>query len=186
MVSYPGYDLNKLSGTVDAEYWNKLINHQSEPLYDKADVYNELCQVLFLLVTTSAGLEEGVIDSSEYINCIGTFDKLDHPRCWIARETGGEHGPLNTVGAVSSRNLFYEVGYRLSLNENGEYDAERGLAMLRKYAEKYGFGEKSGVEVAENLSQISTEYPATSAIGQYNNMAAISLQRYVTALATDL
>ena len=143
---------------------------------------------VYKLVTTSAGLEEGVIDSSEYINCIGTFDKLDHPRCWIARETGGEHGPLNTVGAIeqSCNFYFYEVGYRLSLNENGEYDAERGLAMLRKYAEKYGFGEKSGVEVAENLSQISTEYPATSAIGQgTNNMTAISLARYVTALATD-
>ena len=72
------------------------------------------------------------------------------------------------MGAIeqSCNFYFYEVGYRLSLNENGEYDAERGLAMLRKYAEKYGFGEKSGVEVAENLSQISTEYPATSAIGQ--------------------
>ena len=59
--------------------------------------------------------------------------------------------------------------------------------MLRKYAEKYGFGEKSGVEVAENLSQISTEYPATSAIGQgTNNMTAISLARHVTALATIL
>ena len=113
---------------------------------------------------------------------------MDHPRCWIARETGGEHGPLNTAGAIeqSCNFYFYEVGYRLSLNENGEYDAERGLAMLRKYAEKYGFGEKSGVEVAENLSQISTEYPATSAIGQgTNNMTAISLARYVTALATD-
>ena len=50
MVSYPGYDLNKLSGTVDAEYWNKLINDQSEPLYDKAtqDVYKRqdvICMV---------------------------------------------------------------------------------------------------------------------------------------------
>lgn len=60
------------------------------------------------------------------------------------------------------------------------------LQCFANTAEKYGFGEKSGVEVAENLSQISTEYPATSAIGQgTNNMTAISLARYVTALATD-
>lgn len=188
LVSYPGYDLNKLSGTVDAEYWNKLINDQSEPLYDKATQVRIAPGSVYKLVTTSAGLEEGVIDSSEYINCIGTFDKLDHPRCWIARESGGEHGPLNTAGAIaqSCNFYFYEVGYRLSLNENGEYDASLGLAQLRKYAEKYGFGEKSGVEIAENLSQISTEYPVTSAIGQgTNNLTAISLARYVTALATD-
>ena len=188
LVSYPGYDLNKLSGTVDAEYWNKLINDQSEPLYDKATQVRIAPGSVYKLVTTSAGLEEGVIDSSEYINCIGTFDKLDHPRCWIARESGGEHGPLNTAGAIaqSCNFYFYEVGYRLSLNENGEYDAQLGLAQLRKYAEKYGFGEKSGVEIAENLSQISTEYPVTSAIGQgTNNLTAISLARYVTALASD-
>lgn len=188
LVSYPGYDLNKLSGTVDAEYWSKLINDQSEPLYDKATQVRVAPGSVYKLVTTSAGLEEGVIDSSEYIDCIGTFDKLDHPRCWIARETGGEHGLLNTAGAIeqSCNFYFYEVGYRLSLNENGEYDAELGLAKLRKYAEKYGFGEKSGLEIAENVSQISTEYPATSAIGQgTNNMTAISLARYVTALATD-
>ena len=120
MVSYPGYDLNKLSGTVDAEYWNKLINDQSEPLYDKATQVRIAPGSVYKLVTTSAGLEEGVIDSSEYINCIGTFDKLDHPRCWIARETGGEHGPLNIAGAIeqSCNIYFYEVGYRLSLNEN--------------------------------------------------------------------
>lgn len=95
--------MNKLSGTVDAEYWNKLINDQSEPLYDKATQVRIAPGSVYKLVTTSAGLEEGVIDSSEYINCIGTFDKLDHPRCWIARETGGEHGPLNTAGLLSSR-----------------------------------------------------------------------------------
>ena len=72
MVSYPGYDLNKLSGTVDAEYWNKLINDQSEPLYDKATQVRIAPGSVYKLVTTSAGLEEGVIDSSEYINCIGT------------------------------------------------------------------------------------------------------------------
>lgn len=188
LVSYPGYDLNKLSGTVDSEYWNQLINDLSEPLYDKATQVRMAPGSVYKLVTTTAGLEEGVIDSSEYINGIGTFDKLDHPRCWIARESGGTHGPLNTAQAISqSCNIyFYEVGYRLSLNENGEYDASLGLEMLRKYAEKYGFAEKSGVEIAENVSQISTEYPATSAIGQgTNNLTAISLARYVTALADD-
>lgn len=188
LVSYPGYDINKLSGTVDSQYWNTLINDLSEPLYDKATQVRMAPGSTYKLVITTAGLEEGVIDSSEYINCIGMFDKLDNPRCWIARESGGMHGPLNTEQAISqSCNVyFYEVGYRLSLNENGEFSAALGLEKLRKYASLYGFDQKTGIEITENVSQISTEYPVTSAIGQgSNNLTAISLARYVTALADD-
>ena len=36
MVTYPSYDNNMLSGTVDPEYWAKLIDDQSDPLYNRA------------------------------------------------------------------------------------------------------------------------------------------------------
>ena len=36
MVSYPSYDNNKFSGTVDAEYYNKLNNDLSLPLFNNA------------------------------------------------------------------------------------------------------------------------------------------------------
>lgn len=188
LVSYPGYDINKLSGTVDSEYWAKLINDKSEPLYDKATQVRSAPGSTFKLVTAVAGLEEGVISPEEYINCTGIFDKLDNPRCWIARhQEGGMHGLLNTVGAIAhSCNLyFYETGYRLSLNDEGEYDASLGLEKLKKYAQLFGFGEKTGIEITENVSQISTEYPVSSAIGQgTNNMTLISDARYVTAIAS--
>ena len=36
LVIYPSYDNNMLSGTVDPEYWAKLIDDQSDPLYNRA------------------------------------------------------------------------------------------------------------------------------------------------------
>ena len=36
LVTYPSYDNNKFSGTVDAEYYNKLNNDQSLPLFNNA------------------------------------------------------------------------------------------------------------------------------------------------------
>lgn len=35
-MTYPSYDNNKFSGTVDAEYYNKLNNDQSLPLFNNA------------------------------------------------------------------------------------------------------------------------------------------------------
>ena len=64
---------------------------------------------------------------------------------------------------------FYEVGYRLSCDEEGKYNQELGLSKLRKYAEMFGFGSKTGLEILENEPQISDEFPVVSAIGQGTN-----------------
>lgn len=67
---------------------------------------------------------------------------------------------------------------------SGEYDAELGISKLKKYAEMFGLGEKSGVEITESQPRISDEYPVPSAIGQgTNNFTCSQLARYVTAVA---
>ncbi len=188
LVSYPGYDLNHFSGSVDPEYWKKLTQDLSRPLYNRATQAKTAPGSTYKLVSATAGLMEGVITKDEAIDCIGVFDKVDHPMCWIYRESGGTHGPLTTTDALgkSCNFYFYEVGYRLSLNQDGEYDASLGIERLNEYSKLYGFGEKTGVEIEENVSTLTTEYPVTSAIGQgTNNFTPISLARYVTAVASS-
>ena len=43
------------------------------------------------------------------------------------------HGSLNVVGAIqhSCNDFFYEVGYRLGQDENGNYDSSVGLENLK-------------------------------------------------------
>ena len=141
------------------------------------------------MITATAALQEGVVTSDELIECKGIFDKLDHPMCWIAREQeGGHHGELDTAGglAMSCNCYFYELGYRLSLNEDNEYDSSVGIERLNQYAAMYGFGEATGIEIPENVSALTTEFPVTSAIGQgTNNFTTISLARYATCVATE-
>ncbi len=186
LVSYPSYDINRLSGTVDASYYSQLQNDQATPLYNMATQELRAAGSVFKMVSAATGLEEGVITLNETINDTGTYYQFDNQfelSCWNTRG----HGPLDVVGALSwSCNYYFsEVGYRLSLDEDGNYNSALGLSKLREYASLFGFDSKSGIEIYENAPQISDENPIPSAIGQGTNaFANIHLARYLAAIAT--
>ena len=185
LVIYPSYDNNKFSGYMDAEYWNKLANDESnaKPLYNRATMTETAPGSTYKMISAIAGLEEGVIDTKERIRDEVIFDTvLPAVRCW----SSVSHGNETVVDAImnSCNYFFYEVGYRLSLDENGIYTPDLGNEKLRKYAEMFGMGDTSGIELAEADPQISTEYPIQSAIGQGNNdFTNVQLARYVSTIA---
>lgn len=185
-VTYPGYDNNRLANTVDADYYAALQSDLSLPLYDYATQQRTAPGSTFKMVTATAGLTEGVLSSpSEQILDEGQFTKVSpSPKCWIYPST---HGLINVSEAIrdSCNYFFYEVGYRLSCN--GEtYNADKGISAITKYAEMYGLGDTTGIEIPENEPQIATEYPITAAIGQSNNnYTTTELARYVTAVANS-
>ena len=183
-VSYPGYDNNRLANTMDSKYYNQLVTGLSRPFYNNATQERTAPGSTYKMLSAVAGLTEGVIDGGTYINCSGEFDKVTpSPRCWVYP---GAHGSLSVVGAleVSCNDFFYEVGYDLGLDKDGNYDSDKGVKALAKYAEEFGLGEKSGIEIPESEPQISDEYSVQSAIGQGNNNYTVSqLNRYVSAVA---
>lgn len=184
LVTYPSYDNNMMSGTVDAAYFSKLRNDLSQPLYNNATQAQKAPGSTFKPITAIAGLEEGVISLGETINCTGVYTDVAQPiRCWIYP---GRHGPLDVVGALqNSCNVFInEVAHRLSMDENGVYNTEKGLSILNKYASMFGLDHDSGVEITERDPQISDIDPERSAIGQgTNSFTNVQLSRYVAALA---
>ncbi|MCI6676043.1 MAG: penicillin-binding protein [Clostridiales bacterium] len=187
LVSYPGYDLNRMSGSVDAAYYKRLLEDLSSPLYNRATQTRTAPGSTFKLITSTAALMEGIIDENSKIWCTGIFNKLNHPRCWIYRDQGLTHGALTVSGAIkhSCNIFFYECGYRLSTDANGAYKPSLGLEKLSKYASLYGFDSTTGLEIVENKSKISDDLPVPSAIGQGNhNFTAIAIARYVTSIAT--
>ncbi|WP_087161546.1 penicillin-binding transpeptidase domain-containing protein [Lachnoclostridium sp. An169] len=183
-VSYPGYDNNRLANTMDSAYYTQLNTGDANTFYNRATQELTAPGSTFKMVTSVAGLTEGVIDGGTYLSCNGPFTKVTpSPRCWIYPSG---HGSLNITRAlqVSCNNFFYEVGYRLGIDENGNYNSETGTDKLAKYAEMFGLGQKSGVEISESSPQISTEDSVRSAIGQGNSNYTVSqLNRYVTAVA---
>lgn len=184
LVTYPSYDNNKLSGSADAVYLNRLQEDLSLPLYNNATQAKKAPGSTFKPITAIAALEDGVIGLYDTIDCTGEYKEVAPPiKCWIHP---GHHGPLNVVGGIqNSCNYFFsEVAHRLSTDENGVYSTDRGIAAIRKYATMFGLDRPSGIEISETPPELTTEDPERSAMGQGTNAYSnVQLSRYVAALA---
>lgn len=186
LVSYPSYDNNRMANGVDADYYAQLNADLSSPLLNYATQQRTAPGSTFKMVSATAGLQEGVINTNTIIKCNGIFEKITpSPRCWIYPR--GTHGNLNVTGGIenSCNIFFYEVGYRLG-TEGDRYNSDLGLEKLAKYAELYGLSEKSGVEISEYQPKVSDFDAVRSAIGQgTHNYTTVGLARYVTAVANS-
>ena len=184
LVTYPGYDNNKMANTIDSAYWNQLLSDKSNPMINYATYYSAAPGSTFKMVSATAALLENVITLNTRISCNGKFIEITPPpMCW--KRTG--HGNLDVSGAIanSCNVFFYNVGYKLS-NRSGVYNASEGLSTLEKYAAMYGLTEKTGVEIVEATPSVSKELPVPSAIGQgSNSFTAVGLTRYVAAIANN-
>ncbi len=187
-VSYPGFDNNRLTNTIDAKYYSQLLNDNARPMYSRATQERTAPGSTFKPLSAMAGLCEGVITTSpsNTITCTGVYTKVsNHPKCWVFTQRGGSHGAENVIEAIkdSCNVYFYEVGYRLGSTGNG-LSNEVGLEKLAKYATMFGLGDKSGLETEESEPHISDETIVPSAIGQGSHNYTVSqIARYVTTIA---
>jgi len=183
-VSYPGYDNNRLANSMDVNYYNQLYANSALPFYNKATQELTAPGSTFKPLSSIAGLTEGVISASSMIGCSGPYKNITpSPTCWI--HPGG-HGSLNVVNAIanSCNNFFYEVGFRLGLNDKGNYSSNQGLQNISKYATMFGLSEVSGLELPERTPNISNEDAVRSAIGQGTNVYSTSqLTKYIAGVA---
>ena len=185
LVSYPSYDNNKLSGTVDAKYYSSLVNDNASPLLNRATQSFIAPGSTYKPCTIIAGIDSGIISSSTTFNCSGVFDKVTpSPRCW--QKWG--HGSETPVTAIrDSCNVYmYNVGYNLACSKNGSYNSTYGTNILKKYSDMLGLSTKTGIEIEEGTPGASSQNAIASAIGQGNHRySTLNLARYVTTLATS-
>lgn len=186
MVSYPGYDTNRIN---DEAYYRELLEDPANPLLNYATQQLTAPGSTFKLVTATAALSESVVNLKETVNCKkkGTFTKVredpNPPKCWIYP---GRHKKQNLEGAIanSCNMFFYEMGYRLGTDGSYTYNSNYGVERIRKYAQLYGLSATSGVEISESEPQLLTSDPIRGAIGQDTNAyTTAGLARYVSAVA---
>ncbi|MCI9437144.1 MAG: penicillin-binding protein [Lachnospiraceae bacterium] len=184
IVSYPGYDNNRMANSVDADYFAQLNADKSRPQYNYATQYAAAPGSTFKIVSATAGLMTGVITLNSQITCTGTFGEGPlAPKCWRVWGHGVEH--LTSAIRDSCNYYFYNVGYQLSMG-SGTYNETEGLDTLREYADLFGLTEKSGIELVEAAPNISTEDPLRSAIGQgSNSFTTAALARYTATIANS-
>lgn len=186
MASYPDYE---------PELFVNGISQKKLDEYNKGDnIFNRAISGVyapgstFKMITAIAGLETGAITPTEKINDVGVYKKAHEPACWIWNSYGMTHGWLNVTDAIihSCNYFFYEVGYRVTI-EN-----------IAKYAKYYGLGQKTNVELPmEEEGVVATRDKAkergdewqigetlSAAIGQsYNSYTPIQMAKYISMLA---
>lgn len=176
--SYPTYDLGLYNK--DADYYSKLMQDDKQPLFDRALVGNFAPGSTFKPCVAAAALQEGVIDVNTSIYCSQNYDyyKSDIIRCL------GYHGATTVRDALSkSCNYFFaDVGRQLGINS------------MYIYAEKFGLGVNTGVEVYESSGILAGRdsdiwyggNTCQAAIGQSDNaFTTIQLATYAATLAND-
>ena len=162
-VSYPGYNNNLLVNDMDTDYYAKLSMDQSSPFFNKATQQTTAPGSTFKILSTIAGMSEGVIDDSTYIECTGSFDLVTPPiNCWNING----HGPIEIREAIeqSCNYYFNMVGFKLGQDGEGNFSENRSLAVLQKYASLIGLDKKTGIEITESspMCQILWLYPLIS------------------------
>ncbi len=184
MVSYPSYDNNMLTNSIDYEYYETILADKTTPMYSRATMQQTAPGSTFKMITAIAGMSEGAIAIDGVIKTTGYFDKTETPaKCWAYPSAHGTIG-ISTAIQESCNYFFYEVGYRLGTKSNGTFSDSLGVSTIAKYAAMFGLDSTSGIELSESTPQISSSDAIRSAIGQgTHNYTATQLARYVTALA---
>lgn len=177
-ASYPTYDLNRYSEY--GNYYVKLAENENSPMYNRAFVGSFACGSVYKPCVAGAALEEKTIDKDTEIYCKQNYDyyPTNVVKCMHY------HGDLNVTGAITqSCNYFFaETGRRL------------GIETMYLYAEKFGLGEYTGVEIEESKGFLagrdSTSWQAgntvQAAIGQSDNaFTPLQLATYAATIAND-
>ena len=188
MASNPDYNPNSWVGGISQADYNEIKEKNS--LFNKAISGSYAPGSLFKMVTALAGLESGVISTTEKINDTGVYTKYkdDQKKCWYYTSYHRGHGWLDVSGALenSCNYFFYEVGDRM------------GIRTLDKYATYFGLGRKTGIElpsetagtlaspeVAEKVGEVWTSGATLSAsIGQiYSAFSPLQMAKYIAMVA---
>ncbi|NLO08520.1 MAG: hypothetical protein GX129_01455 [Clostridiales bacterium] len=186
MVTYPSYDNNMLANKVDADYYKWLHTDNTFPLMNRPTTQLTAPGSTFKMVTAVAGLEEGVVDPYEKILDLGIFEKISPPaKCHIHPRSHGAVDMSNAI-KVSCNYYFYETGYRLAIDSNGEFNEKLGLSRIKKYASLFGLDALTGLEIGEAKPNVSDKDTVRSTIGQGTNLyTPVQLSRYVTTIANS-
>ena len=132
MASRPAYDPNWFTRGITEKEWSLINDNPNHPMENRVIAGEYPPGSTFKIVTGSAALEEKKVTPDELI--------FDSGRHWLVdmRNAGGEAlGWINFKRALSASDnvYFYEMGNRL------------GIDLLDQYAEKFGFGKKTGIDL---------------------------------------
>jgi penicillin-binding protein 2 len=148
MVSRPTFDPQSFSVRVSRDQWGKLVTDENHPLMNKAIQAQLAPGSTFKIIMATAGLQEGIAQDL-HVNCTGggTFYGR-YFKCWIAARHQS-HGAVDIVKGIyqSCDVFFYTLGEKL------------GIDRIAKYATALGMGQKTGIDLPQEVSGVMPSEP---------------------------
>ena len=138
LVSRPAFDPNEFAVRITRDEWNALVTDPNKPLLDKAIQAQLAPGSTFKILMSVAGLQEGIAQKL-IVNCggggtfYGRFFKCD-----------SKHGRVDITKGIyeSCDTYYYTLGEKL------------GISRIAKYATEFGFGQKTGVDLPQEVSGV--------------------------------
>ncbi|MBW1902786.1 MAG: penicillin-binding protein 2, partial [Deltaproteobacteria bacterium] len=133
LASSPSVDPNLFIGGIDKTTWEEIATSKDFPLQNRALSGQYPPASVFKIIVALAGLEEGIIDPEEEVNCRGFFFLGRHRyNCWKKHGHGDVN--LHTALVESCDVYFYQMGKKL------------GVDTIAYYARKFGLGKMTGFD----------------------------------------
>ncbi len=135
LASWPTFD----PATFNEDY-KDLLNDKNKPMWNRAISGTYPPGSTYKMLTSIAALETGFITPQTTIVDEGIYRVYQdyQPKCWIYTRSGQTHGEQNVSQALtnSCNYFYYEVARQM------------GIEKIDEYAKMFGFGEKTGIELA--------------------------------------
>ncbi len=190
MVSLPGYDPNKFVNGISHKDFRALMDNPSRPLFNRNVLGGGPPGSTVKPFIALAGLDTGLRNAGDRIMSTGEFHIPGQSRGYRDSHAGG-HGWTDLRKSIAaSVNTYY---YQLAM--------DMGIARFAAWMHKYGFGERTGIDLvgesvgivpsAEWKSQNSREpwyvgETVIAGIGQgFWKATTLQLVRATAALADD-
>jgi len=188
LASWPAFDPNLFVRGIGHAAYQGLLDDYQRPLFNRSTIGRYPPGSTLKPFIGLAGLEHGVVDVSQRVQCPGWFQLEGRERkyrCWKRRG----HGSVNLIDAITqSCDVFF---YSLAL--------QLGVDRIHDYLTPFGFGQKTGLELGqESAGLLPSSSWKRSALGKpwyegetvitgigqgYNEVTALQLARGTAILA---
>ncbi|WP_312354171.1 penicillin-binding transpeptidase domain-containing protein, partial [Aminipila sp.] len=166
MASAPDFDPNLFATGISKDDWNALQSQNPRDYMAPAPLYNVATRTpvqpgsTFKMVTATAALECG-LDPYMRLHDGGRVMVGNRPyACLIWHRNGGSHGNINLAEAleVSCNYYFYDIATGKDYYKGAKlgYRTPISIDVITSYAEQYGLGKSTGIEIPERVVGVPT------------------------------
>src|ERR1700756_3777799 len=143
MVSRPTFDPNDFAVRISRDEWNKLVTDENHPLLNKAIQAQLAPGSVFKIIMATAGMQEGIAEDMHVICNGGATFYGRYFKCWVTAEHRS-HGVVEISKAIyqSCDVFFYTLAEKL------------GIDRIAKYATELGLGQKTGIDLPQEVSGV--------------------------------